>query len=468
MAHDRKFFWRIGSVVVALVILSAAAVLPADPGDPDEVRRRARRRSPVVEVFEQAKDSVVNISSTQIINVRSSLGIDSFFEELFDFPVRRPRVRTFRQESVGSGFVLHPAGYIVTNAHVVARTAERRVIFADKSEFDAQIVAIDTQHDLAVLKIKTDRALEPIRLGTSGDLMVGEMVIAIGNALGYQHSVTAGVISALDRRIDVHDDASLTGLIQTDASINPGNSGGPLLNVLGELVGINTAIRADAENIGFAVPVDHLRRLLPELLDVERRYRIHTGMQVGENGRARVTAVEPESSAARAEVRTNDLILRVDDQPVRTDIDYHIAMIGRRPGDRVRLQVQTWGHAGRDAQTFERTMILGDRPLPDGARLLNERFGIRAVPLTRERARSLGLRALMGLVISGVDPGSVARRADIRRGDIIVQIGRYQTADLKIVGELLEGVERGKSVPITILRISGRQILRWTIQIKAQ
>src|SRR5690606_783552 len=149
--------------------------------------------------------------------------------------------------SVGSGFVLHAAGYIVTNAHVVARTAERHVIFADGSEYDAQVVAIDEPHDLAILKIDpADRDLKPTPLGTSDDLMVGETVIAIGNPFGYQHTVTAGVVSALGRTLPVTEQHSLKGLIQTDASINPGNSGGPLLNVLGQLVGINTAIRADA------------------------------------------------------------------------------------------------------------------------------------------------------------------------------------------------------------------------------
>ena len=259
-----------------VVVVFCAGVLPT-AAEPTSHNGHAQRRTPVVEVFDGAKDAVVNISSTQIVKTRSPFGIDQFFNDIFDLPTRP---RQFKRTSVGSGFVLHQAGYIVTNAHVVARTAEQKVIFADQREYDAQVVATDHEHDLAVLKIDPPQPLVPLRLGSSDDLMVGETAIAIGNPLGYQHTVTAGVISALDRTLELRGDLSFEGLIQTDASINPGNSGGPLLNVLGELIGINTAIRGDAQNIGFAIPVDQLRDILPDLLDVERRYRIYTGLKI--------------------------------------------------------------------------------------------------------------------------------------------------------------------------------------------
>ncbi|MDP7348694.1 MAG: trypsin-like peptidase domain-containing protein, partial [Phycisphaeraceae bacterium] len=224
-------------------------------GDGHEAESRpvdlaVNRRTPVVRVFEQSRNAVVNISTTQIVQLRDPLGFD-LFEQFFHMPRRR----TFRRQSVGSGFVLHEAGYIVTNAHVVARTAERKVLFADERAFDAQVVALDHEHDLAVLKIDADGPLATLPLGTSHDLMVGETVIAIGNPLGLSDTVTAGVISAVDRELEFGDGKSFKGLIQTDASINPGNSGGPLLNILGDLIGVNTAMRGDAQNIGFAIPV---------------------------------------------------------------------------------------------------------------------------------------------------------------------------------------------------------------------
>src|SRR5262245_8269452 len=168
---------------------------------------RAARRSPVVEVFEASRDAVVNISSKEIITVRDPWGggFGSIFEDLFDtrrppgFGGVEPRERQYTRTSVGSGFVIHPDGYIVTNAHVVAQTAERKAIFADGGEFDAQIVAFDTDLDLAILKIEAHKPLPTLHLGRSHDLMIGETVIAIGNPLGFQHTVTAGVISATDR-----------------------------------------------------------------------------------------------------------------------------------------------------------------------------------------------------------------------------------------------------------------------------
>jgi len=159
---------------------------------------------------------------------------------------------------LGSGFVVHEDGYIVTNAHVVADVSQLKVVFNDGREFQAQIVSEDTSKDLAVLSLKNVTDLPFIELGRSSDLMIGETVVCIGNPLGYASTVTSGVVSAVGRDLQVSEGFWMRGLIQTDASINPGNSGGPLLNINGELIGINTAIRADAQNIGFAIPVDTL------------------------------------------------------------------------------------------------------------------------------------------------------------------------------------------------------------------
>jgi serine protease Do len=214
---------RIASWLLAASILAG---LPA-AGAEAQASDRARRRSSVVEVFEAARDAVVNISSTEIVEVRHPF--DQFFDRR-----RRSRPRQYKNTSVGSGFVIHAEGYIVTNAHVVARSTDRTVTFADGREFDAQVVASDREHDVAILKIDAT-GLKPLALGRSSDLMTGETVIAIGNPLGYEHTVTAGVVSAINRDLLFSKEHMLRGLIQTDASINPGNSGGPLLNVLGEL-----------------------------------------------------------------------------------------------------------------------------------------------------------------------------------------------------------------------------------------
>ena len=315
------------------VILSLLAVTATGLAQSAE-DGRSRRRTPVVEVFESARDAVVNISSTEIVQVRDPM------DRLFEGYSRRfrSRPRQLKRTSVGSGIVVHPAGYIVTNAHVVARSTDRTVTFADGRQYEATVVAGDREADVAILKIDAAEALPILRFGRSDDLMIGETVIAIGNPLGYQHTVTAGVVSAVGRDLQLDGDTVLRDLIQTDASINPGNSGGPLLNVLGELIGVNTAIRGDAQNIGFAIPVDRLRRLLPDLLDVERRYRIHTGLKLND-AEPRVAFVTDDSPADRAGISTGDVLRRINGERVQEVVDFHIALIGLQPGDRLRLEL---------------------------------------------------------------------------------------------------------------------------------
>ena len=445
-------------VLPALILSLVAATYAQEAEDADGI---ARRRTPTVAVFDACKQSVVNISSTHLVKSRSPIGSGRMFEDFFNWPGQQQRVRKYN--SVGSGFVIHKDGYIVTNAHVVARTAERKVIFEDKQEYEAEIVAIDQELDLAVLKIKPDRELTPLRLGTSSDLMVGETTIAIGNPMGLQNTVTVGVVSALDRSIRVNQTTAFKGLIQTDASINPGNSGGPLLNVLGELIGVNSAIRGDAQNIGFAIPVDHLRRALPELLDVERRYRFKTGMRIGAVDRCHVLRVDGDSPADRAGVEVGDRVIQLNDRPIDCAIDYHIALIGLKGGDHVTMQLE------REGEKIDAELTLEDRPRPDGGALLRERFGIVAESLTAELARQRGMPArIKGLLVTGIEPGSGAARARFRRGDIIHSLGRYAVADMDQAGELLETIQPGQRVSMYIMRISGRTIFQQHVVLEAR
>lgn len=460
--QDRSRWRKATHYLYAILGLSGAlwgvAVTSATPpGD-----TQPQRRTPVVAVFEAAKDSVVNIASTQIVQMRSPSGMDRLFEQLFDLPTASPFSRRYQRTSVGSGFVLHPSGYIVTNAHVVARTADRKVIFADGRSLEAQVIASDPERDLAILKIDTHTPLKPLALGHSHDLMVGETVVAIGNPLGYQHTVTAGVVSALDRTLDFDHHLSFKGLIQTDASINPGNSGGPLLNVLGELIGVNTAIRGDAQNIGFAIPVDQLRQILPSLLDVERRYRITTGIQVSSMGPCRVAAIQPQSPAATILLRVGDEIIRIGDQPVRTVVDYHLALVGCSADQSIPI------HVLRHGQAISLTLNLASRPKPDGAKLLWQRFGIEATPLTRKMAHAMGLGQLHGVLIKRVDHGMDPARLPFQRGDVIVQIGRHQLKSLEDIGALLEPLKAGQTVRITVLRVVGRMIYRFVADVNVK
>ena len=448
--------------MVALLILATWAAnqpLTAQSTEPDP---RQIRRTPVVEVFDAAKHAVVNISSTQIIEVRSRSGIDRLFEDLFELPFAERHRRQYKQTSVGSGFVIHPAGYIVTNAHVVARTAELKVLFVDKTEYEADVVAVDQDRDLAVLKIDPPKPLVTLKLAHSNELMVGETVIAIGNPFGYEHTVTAGVVSALNRTLDVGEGINFTDLIQTDASINPGNSGGPLLNILGELIGVNTAIRADAQNIGFAIPADKLREILPELLDVERRYGLVTGMTVSRSDPCRVVALDPRGPAAAAGIRLGDQLVTMNGQPITSNIDYHVGLIGLKPHQPVELTLR------RGTDVYQATLRSSARPKPSGRQLLMDHFGIEATPLTPEIADQIGLRGLKGILVTDVQHAGPAHQAGFARGDIIIRIGRYKAATLEEVGELLDQVKPSQVVGLSIIRVAGRATYRLSARIQAR
>lgn len=451
-------------VVAIMGAPAAAAAAQARQSDNREAARAARR-SPVVQVFEATRGAVVNISSKEIVTVRDPFGFGSLFDDFFDMPFQPPvgpHRRQYTRTSVGSGFVIHQDGYIVTNAHVVAQTAERKAIFADGREYDAQIVALDTGRDLAILKIEADQPLPTLPLGRSDDLMIGETVIAIGNPLGFQHTVTAGVVSAIERDLAFSRGMSLSGLIQTDASINPGNSGGPLLNVLGELIGINTAIRGDAQNIGFAIPVDQLREVLPELLDIERRYRVECGVAVDTLNTPRVVAVKPESPAERAGLQVGDLLTHIDGQPIQQGIDFCIALIGCRAGQTITL------HVLRDSEPREIKLTLQPRPMPDGAKLALEKLGLEVAPMPAELAEQFGVSGAGGLLITRVEPGGPADRTGIQPRDVLMGIGRHMVADNEDLGQLLELVRSGETLAVTVLRVDRRTKLRLTGQLRAR
>jgi serine protease Do len=324
------------------------------------------------------------------------------------------------------------------------------VTFADGREFDAQVVASDRDHDVAILKIDARDALKPLAMGQSTDLMIGETVIAIGNPLGYQHTVTAGVVSAVDRDLMFSKDHMMRGLIQTDASINPGNSGGPLLNVLGDL-----AVRGDAQNIGFAIPVNQVRRLLPELLDVERRYRIRSGMRLSTTDRPRVIFVAPESPAQAAGIRVGDTLREIDGMPLNESVDFHIALIGREPGDRLRLQLE------RQNEIVAASLELAGLPQPDAAVLAQQRLGVKVRPLPADLAQDLGLPQGGGFVVVDVEAASPAGRIGMRSRDVLVALGRFYPTTLEELGQLLENLDSDEQVSVTYLRVKPPTIIRY-------
>jgi serine protease Do len=428
---------------------------------------RAERTTPAVRVFREFSPAVVNLSTTKIVTVQSRFG-GGIFDDMFDFPMRGGP-RSYKTTSVGSGFLIHADGYLVTNAHVVDRAAECKVTFSDGTILDAQEVAIDRRHDLAVLKVNARKSLPHLKLGRSDDLMPGETVIAIGNPLGLQHTVTTGVISALDRTLEFEGDHVYSGLIQTDASINPGNSGGPLLNALGELIGINTAIRGDAQNIGFAIPVDRLTELLPEMLDIERLRQVDFGMHFdgkpleGKQRGVRIARVDAETPASKAKVQAGDILVSIDNQPTHDYIEA-FSLLERTPvGQTLKLVL-----LGEDGKSKNVEVPLAEIPRQDASRIMKRLFGIELREMNKSDLDLIGINRPIGLVITTITPGSEANKQGMAAGDIITKFGGISVSDLASLAHLTKQVEHNDRIPFQLLRIRDDNAVRFETALESQ
>src|SRR2546428_4462544 len=312
---------KAAALLIAALALPAVAAARGAESDP-------ARRSLVVEAVEKASPAVVNVSTEQIVEQRRSpfpFPQDPFFEEFFrDFVDRRPG--RFKTTSLGWGVIVAADGTIMTNVHVIERASRIQVMLIDKRELDAALVGADADADTAILRVKAVADLPHIPFGSSADLMIGETVIAIGNPFGLLHTVTTGVVSAVGRSLR-DEERTYTDFIQTDASINPSNSGGPILNIKGELVGINTAIYGKAQGIGFAIPVDRARRVMNDLVSYGEVRHVWVGLVVqdlnpelaqhfGVRRGVIVAEIEPKSPAAEAALARGDAILKVDGHEV--------------------------------------------------------------------------------------------------------------------------------------------------------
>lgn len=415
-------------------------------GAEDPARGRAVRRTPVVEVFERWRESVVTVTGP-IVKSKKPLP-----DEFFLLPGDRSE-----ENSVGTGFVIHEAGYVVTNAHASETVISHRVALADGKTCPAELIACLHDEDLALLKIEAGQPLRAVKLAQSDDLMIGETVIVIANPHGLLHTCSAGVLSATRRTATVSDIPGLTlrDLIQTDAGVNPGSSGGPWFNVLGEVIGLTTTMRRDSENIAFAISVASLRKVLPAMLDVERRYAFQTGMETTLDGPCRVTAVAAGSPAAQAEVQAGDQIVGLAGQAIATSADYHLGLVGRKPAESVDLELM------RNGQALHVALTLSPRPKPDTAALLRQKMGLTAAPLDAERVKAMSLRVSRGLLITAIDP---KRYEQVQHkpmpGDVLASFNRIRPRDMDHLGLLLEQVVPGQRVPLVILRAASGMATR--------
>ncbi|MFT3707967.1 MAG: trypsin-like peptidase domain-containing protein [Archangium sp.] len=359
--------------------------------------------------------------------------------------------------TLGSGFIINPDGLVVTNNHVVERAQAIQVRLADGREFNANVVGRDPSTDLALLRLADARELPCVTLGDSDNLEIGDWVVAIGNPFGLDTSVTHGLISARERVIGV---GPFDDFIQTNALINPGNSGGPLFDLKGDVVGVTTAIVSQGQGIGFAVPINLVKELLPNLLDNGRPERGWLGLNVQEVGEGTARApvvvdVFKDSPAEKAGLKPGDRVVGVGGKPVQRyqQILRRIALL--QPGTAVKIEVV------RGGRNFDFTATLTQRPSLDAIKAMNsggriDALGLAVRAIDANAAASLGVEP--GLKIEAIVPGGPSELAGLATGDVIVEVNREPVGTLKDFDVGLSESEPGEPV---LLKIRRGQSLRY-------
>ncbi|MFP4398203.1 MAG: DegQ family serine endoprotease [Desulfonatronovibrio sp.] len=445
------------------------------------------------DLAETSGEAVVNISTVKMVE-RPDMSqffrgmpegrhpFEDFFEQFERF-FQEPGGESIPQEqrSLGSGFIISDDGYIVTNNHVVREADQIKATFqleGSEKTFDAEVIGTDPETDLALLKIEADADLPTLKFGDSDKLRVGEWVVAIGNPFGLNHTVTAGIISAKGRIIGA---GPYDNFIQTDASINPGNSGGPLLNLDGEVVGINTAIVAAGQGIGFAIPSSMAQDIIDQLRTNQKVSRGWLGVTIqkidkntsralglDETRGALVAEVTPEDPADKAGIKAGDVILAINDQPVEDPAELTREIGEFDPGSRVKLTI--WRDTGKkniQVTLGERdTQRLTRESAPDKESSQDE-LGLSLRKPTQQEATALGFDSPQGVLVTQVTPDSKAHRADIVSGDLILQAnGRHVNSPQDFKRVLAEDA-RPKEVLMLLINRQGQNMFR-TIPLENQ
>ena len=390
------------------------------------------RETPIVRAVRRAKPAVVNISSEKRVHQKGSLYRNSNAQ---------------RVSGMGSGVIVDERGFILTNAHVVHRVTSLVVTLEDGRTYQADPLRRDPATDLALIKIRANRPLPTIPMGTSSDLMVGETVIAVGNAYGYENTVTRGVISAIGRTVRLNEDLTYHNLIQTDAGINPGNSGGALLNIDGELIGVNVAIRAGAQGISFAIPVDTVRAVAAQLMrmtasDLSRTWHgVKYRESVDLTSRLGIVTVERVDGPGRkAGIQPDDRIIRVDDREIHSALDFERSLLDKRPGDQAEVVV-------RRGQ-LHRTMTLTIEQLPMTTTRVWRHFGMQLAQIEPSQVQRFQPQLRGGMFVVNVRPRGPAALAGVAQGDVLLGLGQWETLNYENVLFVLTQLRRQNYEPL--------------------
>jgi serine protease Do len=449
-------------------VFAAGAARPTGPNLFAAPPAQEKATLDFVTIAERIGPSVVSIeadrqerSRTQGFGDEWPFG-DDFFDRFFGQP-RRARPESNTVTVRGTGFFISADGYILTNNHLVEKDKTTRVLVTTLAgkEYDAEIVGTDPGTDLALLKIKA-KDLPFAELGDSGSVKVGEWVLAIGNPLGMEHTVTAGIVSYKGRSIDTQ---SYQDFIQTDAAINRGNSGGPLIDMKGEVIGINSNIVTEGFpgniGIGFAIPTDIAKKVVVQLREKGRVVRGRLGVQIRDltdgmskqlglksKAGAIISSVEPDSPAEKAKLAQYDVIVRVNGEPVKTSDELRFKIADIQPGNKVDLGVVRDGKEMKVTATvdeLEPEQERGEIASPD------KDIGVSVVALTPAIARRYGLQTAEGLLITEVRSGSEAARENLAAGMIILEVNRRKVTSVRDFEDILKKTESGEEI-ILLLR----------------
>jgi serine protease Do len=460
--------WRLAAFISIIVVMTFFLIRQNIQAASPALKKEA----PVsfADLADKVAHSVVNISTTQVVKrspMRPFLEPNAPFHDFFgeDFFKRFfgeiPRGE-MRSHALGSGFVIDENGSILTNNHVIEKATEIKVKFENGKEYDAKVIGRDPKTDLALIQTKVDADLpKPVQFGDSDAIRVGDWVMAVGNPFGLGHTVTTGIISARGRIIGAgpYDD-----FLQTDAAINPGNSGGPLFNMKGEVIGINTAIVPQGQNIGFAIPVNMAKDLLPQLKS-GRIIRGWLGVMIQditpelarpfglEEAKGVVLSdVTKGSPADKAGLRRGDVLIRFNGKEVENAHILSRLVAATPPDTKVKVDVI------RDGKQKTMTVAIGTMPQEEAGQVLETTmdWGLTVQDITPELARQLGLNpGEKGVVISGVEPGSPAAEAGLRRRDVIKEVHRHSIQNLDDYNRAIEKAKEDKALLFLVKRGRG-------------
>jgi len=386
--------------------------------------RKGVRHTPLVSAVENCRMSVVNLRGRKTVPANNGTNGKQLKQV----------------NGMGTGVVIDSRGYVLTNYHVVQGVKTIEVTTASREKTTAKLLAHDPVTDLAILKIETKQPLPTIQIGSSSDLMLAEQVIAVGNAYGYEHTVTLGIVSALNRTVQVNDDQIYRNLIQTDAAINPGNSGGPLMNIDGDMIGINVAVRIGAQGIAFAIPVNDAIDVAAELMEQIVPGDVFHGLStrtvyVEDAPQLVIESVQPNSPAQKVGLKSGDRILSINDRTATSELDFQTALLHVSNDEDIRLTVD------KDNQRSNVTIKLAKSDKPNSVAPMSIAWmpiGLKLSPVPASEMANRHPNYKRGLRVTSVRAGSPAESEGIMEGDVLVAMHGWKTESLENLAYILQ------------------------------